>query len=103
MPSSLLVDDEHGARSAGRILQSHYEVLFAADATEARSKLMGGRIDLLLCDIHLPGESGMDLIKSLLSREDDDLAVVMVTGEDSPALADRAFGLGQDRCRRRRP
>jgi hypothetical protein len=33
MPSSLLVvDDEHVARAVpGRILQSHYEVQFAAD------------------------------------------------------------------------
>jgi putative two-component system response regulator len=96
MPSGVLVvDGEHAARAvAGRILQSHYEVEFGADANEARAKLMGGRIDLLLCDIHLPGESGIDLIQSLLSREDDDLAVVMVTGEDSPKLADRAFELG---------
>jgi putative two-component system response regulator len=69
-------------------------VQFGADAIEARAKLMGGNIDLLLCDIHLPGESGMDLIQSLLAREDDDLAVVMVTGEDNPKLADRAFELG---------
>jgi putative two-component system response regulator len=95
LSSILVVDDEHAARSvAGRILQAHYDVRFAADATEARSKLMGGPVDLMLCDIHLPGESGMELIKSLLSREEDDLAVVMVTGEDNPALADRAFELG---------
>jgi cyclic di-GMP phosphodiesterase len=96
MPSSVLVvDDEPAARSvAGRILQAHYEVQFAADTSEARSKLMGGPMDLMLCDIHLPGESGMDLIQSLLSREEDDLAVVMVTGEDNPELADRAFELG---------
>jgi putative two-component system response regulator len=96
MPSGVLVvDDEHAARAvAGRILQSHYDVNFGADAREARAKLMGGHIDLLLCDIHLPGESGMELIQSLLSREDDDLAVVMVTGEDNPKLADRAFELG---------
>jgi putative two-component system response regulator len=95
LSSILVVDDEHAARSvAGRILQAHYDVRFAADATEARSKLMGAPVDLLLCDIHLPGESGMELIKSLLSREEDDLAVVMVTGEDNPALADRAFELG---------
>jgi putative two-component system response regulator len=96
VPSGVLVvDDEHAARSvAGRILQSHYEVQFAADATEARSKLMGGQVDLMLCDIHLPGESGMELVESLLSREDDDLAVVMITGEDSTATADRAFELG---------
>jgi putative two-component system response regulator len=97
MPSGVLVvDDEHAARAvAGRILQSHYDVHFGADASEGRAKLMGGHIDLLLCDMHLPGESGMELIQSLLSREeDDDLAVVMVTGEDNPKLADRAFELG---------
>jgi putative two-component system response regulator len=91
----LVVDDEHAARSvAGRILQAHYEIQFAADATEARSKLMGGTVDLLLCDIHLPGESGIELVESLLSREDDELAVLMVTAEDNPALANRAFELG---------
>jgi cyclic di-GMP phosphodiesterase len=96
MPSGVLVvDDEHAARAvAGRILQSHYEVHFGADASEARAKLMGGHIDLLLSDIHLPGESGMELIESVLSKEDDGLAVVMVTGEDNPRLADRAFELG---------
>jgi putative two-component system response regulator len=96
VPSGVLVvDDEHAARSvAGRILGPHYEVQFAADSSEARAKLMGGRTDLMLCDIHLPGESGMELVESLLSREDDDLAVVMVTGEDSTATADRAFELG---------
>jgi putative two-component system response regulator len=95
MPSSILVvDDQHAARAvAGRILQPHYEVQFAADVSEARTKLMGGPVDLLLCDIHLPGASGMELVGSLLTA-DDDLAVIMVTGEDNPELADRAFELG---------
>ena len=91
----LVVDDGHAARAvAGRILQSHYDVHFAADATEARSKLMGNPFDLLLCDIHLPGESGMELLRSLLTGDEDDLAVVMVTAEDDPATADRAFEFG---------
>jgi putative two-component system response regulator len=96
MPANVLVvDDEPAARAvAGRILQSHYEVQFAADTSEARANLLGGLVDLMLCDIHLPGETGMELIQSLLSREDDGLAVVMVTGEDNPELADRAFELG---------
>jgi putative two-component system response regulator len=96
MRSRLLVtDDAHAARAvASRILQSHYEVECAADTTEARSKLMGEPFDLLLCDIHLPGESGMELLESLPSRDDDDPAVVMVTAEDNPALADRALELG---------
>jgi putative two-component system response regulator len=91
----LVVDDGHAARAvAGRILQSHYDVEFAADANEARLKMMRGSFDLLLCDIHLPGESGMELMASLLSGPEDDVAVVMVTAEDNPATADRAFELG---------
>jgi putative two-component system response regulator len=91
----LVVDDGHAARAvASRILRSHYEVECAADATDARSKLLGKAFDLLLCDIHLPGESGMELLESLPARDEDDVAVVMVTAEDNPALADRAFELG---------
>jgi putative two-component system response regulator len=94
-PSILVLEDEPAARAvAGRILESHYDVALAADTTEARGKLISGLVDLLLCDINLPGESGMDLVQGLLSREDDDLAVVMVTGEDSPELAERAFEMG---------
>ncbi|MGA9373072.1 MAG: HD domain-containing phosphohydrolase [Solirubrobacterales bacterium] len=93
--SVLVLDDEPAAQSvAGRILQPHYDVALAADTTEAHGKLIGGLVDLLVCDIHLPRESGMDLIERLLARADDDLAVVMVTGEDSPELAERAFELG---------
>ncbi len=94
-PSVLVLDDEPAARKmAGRILESHYDVEVAADTSEARTKLIG-IVDLLLCDINLPGESGMDLIRSLLaSREEKDLAVVMVTGEDSPELAESAFEMG---------
>jgi putative two-component system response regulator len=92
-PSVLILDDEPAARKvAGRILEPRYDVDFASDTTEARGKLLGV-VDLLLCDINLPGESGMDLIRSVLSR-DDDLAVVMVTGDDSPELAEHAFEMG---------
>jgi putative two-component system response regulator len=95
MGSTILVlDDESASREvAGRILEPRYDVEFAADTTEARGKLLGV-VDLLLCDIDLHGESGMDLIRNVLSRDDNDLAVVMVTGEDSPELAERAFEMG---------
>jgi len=93
-PRILVVEDDAVARTlAGRILQPHYEVDFAADAHEARGKLIGGPIDLLLCDIFLPGENGMDLVETVLAREDR-IAVVMVTGSDDPVLVDRAFELG---------
>ncbi|MDX6607697.1 MAG: cyclic di-GMP phosphodiesterase [Solirubrobacterales bacterium] len=93
--SILVVEDDAVARTfAGRVLQPHYEVDFAADAQEARGKLIGGMIDLLLCDIFLPGESGMDLVETVLTRREDEIAVVMVTGADDPALVERAFEIG---------
>jgi putative two-component system response regulator len=90
----LVVEDDAVARTfAGRILKPRYDVDFAADAHEARAKLIGGPIDLLLCDIYLQGESGMDLIEAVLAREDD-IAIVMVTGDDDPGLAEKAFEMG---------
>jgi putative two-component system response regulator len=91
--SIIVVDDEPGARAvAGRILDSHYDVEFASNTSEARAKLIGV-VDLLLCDLNLPGESGLDLVRSVLKR-DAEVAVVMVTGEDNPELAEQVFELG---------
>src|SRR4051794_15336437 len=54
-PTILVVEDDAVARTfAGRILMPRYEVDFAVDAHEARGKLIGAPIDLLLCDIFLP-------------------------------------------------
>jgi cyclic di-GMP phosphodiesterase len=93
-PSILVIEDDAVARAfAGRILTERYEVAYAVDAHEARGKLIGGPIDLVLCDIHLPGENGMDLVEAMLSRRDE-IAVVMVTSDDDPDLVDRAFEMG---------
>jgi putative two-component system response regulator len=93
-PSILIVEDDAVARTfAARILEPHYELELAVDAHEARGKLIGGMIDLLLCDNFMPGESGMDLVETVLSR-DGEIAVVMVTSADDPALVERAFEMG---------
>ena len=85
-PTILVIEDDAVARAfAGRILTERYEVAYAVDAHEARGKLIGGPIDLVLCDIHLPGENGMDLVEAMLSRRDE-IAVVMVTSDDDPDL-----------------
>ncbi|HEX3562580.1 MAG TPA: HD domain-containing phosphohydrolase [Solirubrobacterales bacterium] len=93
-PNILIVEDDAVARTlAERILKPHYDVDLAADAHEARGKLIGGMIDLLLCDNYMPGESGLDLVETVLAREQQ-IAVVMVTGADDPALVERAFEMG---------
>ena len=50
-------------------------------------------VELLLCDIKLPGESGLDLIRQV-AREYPDTAIVMVTAVDDPQEVEIARGIG---------
>ena len=47
----------------------------------------------MLCDIKMPGRSGIELL-SELTADFPDLAVVMTTGVDDPRIADVAFDFG---------
>ena len=95
MPNILIVDDEASVR---RVLSrqlgiSGYICTQAADAAEARNYIKNQSFELILCDINMPGEPGMDLIRYILS-EYPDTAVVMVTGMDDAEIAETALGLG---------
>lgn len=91
----LVVDDEEALRRLiGYLLSSHgYPVDFAADAREARKKLEAQPFALMLCDVNMPGESGMDLVRDILA-EQPHTAAIMVTGLDSPVLANAAIEVG---------
>ena len=91
----LVVDDEEPIRRLlAYLLQSHgYTVDCAADAREARQKLSDQPFALMLCDVNMPGESGMDLVRSLLSDQNH-TAAIMVTGLDSSVLANAALDGG---------
>ena len=91
----LVVDDEEPIRRLlAYLLQSHgYSVECAADAREAREKLDARPYALMLCDVNMPGESGMDLVRAILSAHKD-TAAIMVTGLDSSILANAALEVG---------
>jgi putative two-component system response regulator len=91
----LVVDDEEPIRRLlAYLLESHgYSVDSAADAREARHKLEEQPFALMLCDVNMPGESGMDLVRSILSSHKD-TAAIMVTGLDSSILANAALDVG---------
>jgi putative two-component system response regulator len=87
-------DDEQVRRFIARILDSAgHECVPAANAAEARTLLAEKPFAAVLCDINLPGESGLDLLRDLRT-DHPGVATVMVTGRDEPALADTALGLG---------
>jgi DNA-binding response OmpR family regulator len=97
MAKILIVEDDPDDREyAGGILQPHHEVDFAADAQEARGKLIGFPPDLLLCDIYMPGEPGMDFAETILTSRSHEIGVVMVTGLDDPEVKERALEIGAD-------
>jgi putative nucleotidyltransferase with HDIG domain len=65
----------------------------AADCKEARNHLGSGEYELILCDINLPGESGLDFVKSV-PAEYKDTATIIVTALDDPQIAKSALKRG---------
>jgi putative two-component system response regulator len=92
----LLVDDDDAfRRSTARLLTSHgYPCLEAASSAEARLILRAELgITAVLCDITMPGASGLTLLREL-TADFAGLAVVMTTGIDDPRVAEVAFDNG---------
>ena len=79
----LVVDDEvRLARSIQRLLEPDHEVNILHSASDALDELLGGRpYDLVLCDLHMPGVSGVELHRRLhAQRPDLAEAVIFVSG-----------------------
>ncbi|MCG2750328.1 MAG: response regulator [Desulfobacteraceae bacterium] len=91
----LIVDDEPGVRRTLEhiVKRIQRESFLASNAKEARSILEEENFDLILCDLRMPGESGMDLIRHVLSVYPE-TAVIMISGADDPDLAREALGMG---------
>jgi putative two-component system response regulator len=91
----LVVDDEDQIRALlARLLQSHgHECAAASSAAEARRLLASEPFALVLSDVNMPGESGIDFTREVLAQYPD-TAVVMVTGMDDRRYADSAIELG---------
>jgi putative two-component system response regulator len=94
--SELLIadDDEALRRWAERVVRAQgYSCEGAGDTEGVRARLCENAYRLVLLDVNMPGESGMALLAHI-RRDHPDVAVLMVTGEDSTTLAMRAIELG---------
>jgi len=87
----VVVDDDAGVRTLlTRILREcGYEVSGARDGTELQQIIGAGRIDLILLDIMLPGDSGLDLCR--LVREKSHVPIIMISARGHES--DRVAGL----------
>lgn len=86
--SVLVVDDEEPIRDALRrfLARDGFEAHVAASADEALAALQQHRIALMLCDIRMPGMSGIDLVPQAL-RVDPDLAILMLSAVNDATTA----------------
>ena len=87
----LVVDDEPEIRTALTLYLSSegFMVETAANGTDMKRSLVGGNIDLVLLDLGLKNESGLDLLKNTVSKLS--VAVVILTGKSDPI--ERVVGL----------
>jgi CheY-like chemotaxis protein len=78
----LLVDDDDAVRELfARMLRSTYEVLEACSSKQARQRFdeHQGKIDLLICDVVMPGGNGPQLAEALI-QVDPALRLLYVSG-----------------------
>ncbi|MFH1812022.1 MAG: sigma-54 dependent transcriptional regulator [Pseudomonadota bacterium] len=95
MPRVLVVDDQAGMREmiAEALADRHLQVL-TADSAEAAYELLGQHdFDVVITDLRLPGDSGLDLLKRL-QRDDPGLPVLLITAHGSVEGAVEAMRQG---------
>jgi two-component system, LytTR family, response regulator len=88
---AILIDDERLARQELKnLLSIHKEIEIiaeCADAISAKEKINELKPDVIFCDIHMPGKTGLELVEEISGMVD----VVFVTAHDDHAI--KAFEL----------
>jgi len=90
-PHLLVIDDDNRIRTLlSRYLGGHgFRVTSASHAEDARRRLEGLAFDLLIVDVMMPGENGMELTRSL--RETSEVPILMLTARAE--IESRIMGL----------
>ena len=78
LPTLLIVDDERATREGLRsALEEEFDIYTAANASEAATILKSEHIQLLLTDLRLGGDSGMQVLDTALALPDPPVALMM--------------------------
>jgi two-component system, OmpR family, phosphate regulon response regulator OmpR len=94
----LVVDDDARLRSLlSRYLAEHgFRVTVAESAVEARGKLGFLKPDLVVLDVMMPGESGLELTESLRRDRAQRVPVLLLTARGAPDDRVAGFEAGAD-------
>lgn len=93
--SILVVDDEDFIREiiCRKLSGSGFECDSARSAEDALARIAQNDYDCVLSDIHMPGMSGVDLLRQI-KLQSQDLAVILITGAPDIDAALEAMRLG---------
>lgn len=94
-PRIVLIDDNRAwlETLAEYLREKGCTVFTASDAPQGLAHLTRNDVALVVCDYHLPGLNGLELVRQL-RKQQKDVAVLMVSSEEEPALAARALAEG---------
>ena len=88
-PHILVVDDDRRLRALLRqyLAENGYLVTTAEHAADARARLAGLAFDLIVLDVMMPGENGLDLTESLRATSDVPILLLTAMGEADDRVA----------------
>ncbi|MGI9425771.1 MAG: response regulator, partial [Hyphomicrobiaceae bacterium] len=80
-PHALVVDDDQRIRDllTRYLVSSCFRVTPAADAAAARAAMKGLAFDVIVLDVMMPGENGLELASSL--KAESDIPICMLTAQ----------------------
>jgi two-component system phosphate regulon response regulator OmpR len=93
----LVVDDDDRLRTllSRYLAENGFRVTTAANAAEAREKLRFLQPELMVLDVMMPGESGLELMESL-RRDNAEVPVLLLTARGAPEDRIAGFEAGAD-------
>ncbi len=94
----LVVDDSATARMLISLTLKKgvgYNILEAADGTEAVTRLESGQVDLVLTDVKMPKMDGLELIAYIRAKHSQPaLPIIVISTKGEEADRDRGLALG---------
>ncbi len=94
----LVVDDEPRLRGllSRYLIEQGFRVTMAESAAQARDKLRFMDFDLMVLDVMMPGESGLELTGGLRGERAPDMPILLLTARDAPEDIIAGFEAGAD-------
>ncbi|HQT45740.1 MAG: DNA-binding response regulator [Acidocella sp. 20-63-7] len=97
-PHILLVDDDARLRAltSRYLTENGFRITLAESAAEARDKLRFMDFDLMVLDVMMPGETGLELTGNLRSERAPSMPILLLTARDAPEDIIAGFAAGAD-------